>query len=95
MANLTYRIHFPGADPQQSDDLIDDVEEFEEEEQPRDNVEISDDNVVREKKRRTQKMVTCDLVDGVIKVTLHQLPGNSTSKLVFPIIILKLDDSTH
>ena len=95
MANLTYRIHFPGADPQQSDDLVDDVEEFEEEEQPRDNVEISDDNVVREKKRRTQKMVTRDLVDGVIKVTSHQLPGNSTSKLVLPIIILKLDDSTH
>ena len=83
MANLTYRIHFPEADPQQSEDLVDDVEEFEEEEQPRNNVEISDDNVVGEKKRRTQKMVTRDLVDAVIKVTSHQLPGNSTSELVF------------
>ena len=92
MANLTYRIHFPEADPQQSEDLVDNVEEFEEEEQPRNNVEISDDNVVGEKKRRTQKMVTRDLVDAVIKVTSHQL---STSELVFTIIILKLDDSTH
>ena len=94
MANLTYRIHFRGADPQQSEDLVDDVEEFEEEE-PRDNIEISDDNVVGEKKRRAQKMVTRDLVDAVIKVTSHQLPGNSTSELVFPIIVLKLNDSTY
>ena len=70
------------------------MEEFEEEE-PRDNIEISDDNVVGEKKRCAQKMVTCDLVDVVIKVTSHQLPGNSTSELVFPIIVLKLNDSTY
>ena len=87
MANLTYRIHFPGADYQQSEDLVDDVEEFEEEQQPGGDVKITDDNVGG-KKRRTQKLVTRGLVDAVIKVASHQLPGNSTSELVFPIIIL-------